>query len=1114
VTTRPNALLVLSAVLVSILLAAPAATARQAGQDRAQDWDVTLARGQTRDIAFTTDEGTWLSLDVSPDGRWIVFDLLGHIWRLPAAGGAAEALTQNSGVAVNYHPRLSPDGRLIAFISDRRGQANLWVMNADGSEPRPVHLDDNTRMLTPAWTPDGEYIIVRREPQGGPGAGPGGAGLWMLHRDGGQGMRVLDDGAAHWPSVSADGRYVYYHVRTGGDALAGGYQLRRLELRTGDVVAITAGAAQGAAAGRVSSGGGFAPEVSPDGRWLAFARHIMDGTVSFKGHRYGPRTALWLRDLETGAERILVDPTEIAIESGSKSLRVLPGYAWSRDGRSIILSQGGRVRRVDVATGAMANIPFRADVRRTISEMAYRAFRIEDGPFRARFLRWPTASPDGRRLAFQAIGRVFVQELPSGPPRRLTPDNFGAADPRTGHAGLQEFSPTWSPDGRFIAFTTWDDTLGGHVWRVPATGGPPQRLTTEPAEYVHIAWSADGRELVAARGAGATRRGQTLTHNPWWDVVRIPAQGGAVQHVVRVPIPIQQSPGNFARRAILQPSWGPEGRIFYPAPLRTGNETRTALVSVRADGSDARTHLVIPDADEAVPSPDGRWVAFQEGDNVFVTALPWLGTGTDTLTVDKRRGRFPVKTLSRAGGLFARWADSVTVEFGSADRYFRYRVDTDRADTVEIRLDVPRRIPTRSIAFTNARIVTLGPDSVIENGTLVVQGARIACVGRCDAAAADSVIDATGRTLIPGLIDMHAHHYREHRGHRPLRDYEAAMYLAYGVTANLDNSMWSQNIFPTAELIEAGRTIGPRTFSTGDPLYRGDGARQNELSSLEVTEQNVERLQSWGAVSVKQYMQPRRNQRQWVAEAARRRGLMVTAENGDLFYNLTMVMDGQTAFEHPFSYIPLYADIARFLGRAGFYYSPTFVVGGPGPWNIEYWFAESDVWTDAKQRRWMPWRMNAGHLRRRTLRPATDYSFPLIAQGLADIIAEGGWGAIGGHGEHHGLAPHWEVWMAASALGPYGALEVASLHGARFLGAHEDLGSLEAGKLADLLVLDRNPLDDIRATADIRWVMKGGILYEADSLDEVWPERRPFGPYYWVDEAALRADDRPLRPND
>ncbi|HEX6939846.1 MAG TPA: amidohydrolase family protein [Longimicrobiales bacterium] len=1091
------------AAALALALAARPAAAQEAG-----DWDVTLARGATREIDFTVDEGTWLSVDVSPDGRWIAFDLLGHIYRVPADGGAAEALTQESGVAVNFHPRYSPDGRYIAFISDRRGQNNLWVMRADGSDPRPVFTDRNVRASMPAWTPDGDYIIVRRDYVGE--GGGGGSGLWMYHREGGQGVELVDDRAASWPSVSPDGRYVYYQVRSGRDALAGDYQIRRLELRTGEIIDITAGGTGSAASGRVSSGGAFAPEISPDGRWLAFGRQIPDGTVEYRGHRFGPRTALWLRELETGAERVVMDPIAVAIESGSKALRTLPGYDWAPDGRSIVLWQGGRIRRVDVASGEVATIPFTARVHRTISGMAYRPFRIEDGPFEARFLRWHTASPDGKKLAFQAVGRIWVTDLVetedatvavrAAPPRRLTPASFGPL----------EYAPAWSPDGKWIAFTTWDDTLGGHVWKVPADGGRPRRLTKEPGEYVHPAWSPDGREVLVVRGSGATARGRTLTHNPWWDLVRIPADGGEPKFVTRVALPAGTSPSSMARRSILQPSYGPEGRIFFREPRREGRDSEMALVSVAPDGSDRRVHLTFPDADEIVPSPDGRWVAFQEGDNVYLTAMPWLGTGAEPVDLRKRRGRLPVRTLSTEGGLFPRWRDAHTVEFGSGTRYFAYDVEAETMDTVEVRLEVPRRVPDGTIALTGARIVTLGPDSVIERGTIVVEGSRIRCVGACDTAGADRVIDASGKTIIPGWVDMHSHHYREHRGYRPRRDYEVAIYLAYGVTTSLDNSMWSQNIFPTAELIEAGEMIGPRTFSTGDPLYRGDAARNNDLSGYEAAEHNVERLKSWGAVSIKQYMQPRRDQRQWVSHAARAHGLMVTAEGGDLFYNLSMIMDGQTGWEHPLSYVPIYRDVATFFGQAGAVYSPTLVVAGPGPWNIEYFFGASDVWRDAKQRRWMPWRMLAGHLRRRTLRPETDYSYPLLAEGLKDIIAAGGWGAIGSHGEHHGIAAHWEVWMAASALGPYGALDVASRHGAHFLGVSQDLGTLEPGKLADLLVLDANPLEDIHNTLKLRWVMKGGALYDADTLDEVWPTPTPFGPYYWVDENALRDDVRPM----
>ena len=1078
----------------ALALAIYALPAPVVAQNTPADWDITQPRGETREIAFTATEGTWMSVDISPDGASIVFDLLGHIYRMPVGGGEATSITQDSGLALNIHPVFSPDGSEIAFISDRDGQNNLWIMDADGSNPRPVFTDINIRAMEPVWLPNGDYLVVRQTDM--TAGGLFSYGLFMYHRDGGSGIALVPytTQMPGWSSVSPDGRYLYFHQFVGSilpyggqDSSKGDFQIRRLELATGQVTPITSGQSQ--QQGRMTSGGAFAPEVSPDGRYLAFGRRIPDGVLEYRGHVFGPRTGLWLRDLETGTERLIMDPVEWDMtQEITRAGPVLPRFTWDAAGTRIYLSQGGGIRVLDPVSGEVGTIPFSARVERTISEMAHATRSIPDDSFDARFLRWPTGSPDGRTVVFEGIGKLWLQDASGGEPRRLTPDDFPAF----------EYAPSWSPDGGSIAFTTFDWAEGGHVWTVPADGGQPRQVSNRAGEYMNPVWRPDGREILVARGSGATARGRTPADNPWHDLVRFPADGG---------VPGEGDGVTVARVLGASPpvaSYGHDQRIHFASS--------DTVVSVAADGTDRRTHAYLPTTWESVVSPDASHVAFVTIGDVFVAPIPPARAEGTIPAITRMGGALPVERLTTQGGLFPRWRDRATLEFGGGTRYATYDMGTGETSATDLRLNVPRNLPTGSVAITNARIITLDEAGIVERGNVVTRDGRISCVGECDISGADRTIDGTGKTVIPGWIDMHGHHNRQSVGLIPERGFEHSVYLAYGVTTTRDPAATAVNTWSTKDLVQAGRMVGPRIYATGETLTAGDDPFKADVDSPEEADNQVARLQSWGAESIKQYLQPNRRRAQWLVDAARNRGMVATSEGGnfDLSHNLGLVMDGHAGFEHALVQFPIYSDVSRFLGQAGFYYSPTVVVGGSAPWTEEYFFQRDDTWLDEKLRRWLPWRHLIPHARRRMLRPETDYGFAIVAEGMADIIAAGGYGVIGSHGQQHGPASHWEVWSYAEALGPLGALEVASLNGARYLGLQDQLGSIATGKYADLVILDSNPLDDIENTLDIDLVMKDGVLYDAATLDEVWPSARPFGSYYWVNPDVMKTDTLPV----
>jgi Tol biopolymer transport system component/imidazolonepropionase-like amidohydrolase len=1078
--------------------------------------DINATPENARKVQFTTDEGTWMSLDVSPDGRWIYFDLLGDIYRMPVAGGKAARIT--SGPAYDYAPRVSPDGKTLVLCSDRGGSMNLWLMDADGGHPRPLTEEKDALFSSPSWTPDGLYILARKEDTSRAGLPP--VELVMIHRDGGSGIKVIPKEKLHnaaGPVASPDGQYIYLAGRERRfsyiqpvEAWTGGlWNIYRFDRKTAELVRLTPG-----------PNGGFRPTLSPDGKRLAYIR------------RDDAADVLVLRDLESGAEKILSRRLTRDEEEGFAEMDVYPAADFTPDGKALVFYSEGKIQRIDLAAGRQSVVPFSADVSLDLRPLERVEKSVGGEELSVKLLRWPTFSPDGKKLVFDALGKLWICSVQGGKadaPRRLT------------RGSVREYSPEFSPDGRSIAYVTWSDSELGNVWKIPAAGGAPVRLTRRPGHYVNPAWSPKGDRIAFVAGSGAELRGQQPENDTYYEIRWVssaPPSGGDEAHTVIGVTPTE------ALRFHPIPAWSADGgRIFFEETVpaeKPDADARTDLVSVRMDGTDKQRHLRFRQVEDAVPSPDGAWVAYVRADDVYVTAFPRAGTDPVEIGFPSSPDPVPVYRLSEEGGGYLGWADGgKTVVWGMAGTVYRQSLETVReairkqleekrnaeksggakgaagkkeekeepeipkAQAIPVRLTVPKPHPKGSVVLRNARLITMRGDEVLERGDILVQGDRIAAIGPSghfpvpkDAAS----FDLAGKTVIPGMVDVHAHPHYSGFEIFPEKKWEYVANLAYGVTTLHDPSAHSIDVFAEAELVEAGEMLGPRIYSSGDVLYGGGQASvYAKVDSQEDALHVVRRMKAYGAHWLKVYQQPRRDQRIWFVEAARKEGVGVTMEGaGELHTDLTNFMDGFTGMEHSLP-VPIYTDVATLAARSGTAYTPTLIVSYGGPTAELYWYQHANPHDDPKLRRFTPHDALDVLGRRRPWYPDEDFHFPTVAAGAAKIARAGGRVCLGAHGQLNGLGAHWEMWSFTLGKGmtPMEALRTATWSGAEALGFGKDLGSLETGKIADLAVIDGNPLADIHDSAKVIYTMKGGVLYDASSMDEVYPERKPLGKFFW-----------------
>lgn len=1074
-----------------------------------------------RTIEFETGEVTWLSLDVSPDGKTLVIEALGDLYLLPSEGGSAKPLT--AGTMFDFQPAWSPDGKRIAFISDRSGNEELWIIGTDGKGAKKLsHGSDMSAFASPTWSPDSQHVVVSQTT-----SSQRTFELWAYHIDGGKGVQITErgDDSSHpnrsnalGASYSPDGQYLYYAHKRGGfeyNAYLPLWQIVRRELRTGTEDYVTA-----------SAGSAFRPELSPNGGSLVY------------GTRFDAKTGLRIRNFQTGVDEWLVYPVQRDEQESAFTRDLLPNYTFAPDGESVYFTKDGKIQTVNISSKRVSNVPFTLRVEQAIGPRLYFPYRLGIGPVGARLIRDVEMSPNGEQLAFTALARVYVYDIQSQKITAISDRNTFAAQ------------PTWTPDGKQVTYVTWTN-YGGHIWSSRANGrGKAIRLTRHKAFYSEPVWSKDGKQIYALRAIGFERQHRA---DDWGDVTGTDL----------VAISKSNRDARLVRpaRGLHSPHWGPEhDRIYlYGA---------SGLVSFKRDGTDLIHHFVLKGpgiyyADDPVPatsmriSPDGKHAIAIQADQLYVTSL--LGTSQSGVETTVSNSTLPLVKLTNVGaddlgwspdGSLIHWTagktvhirplasitssntqgdepnDTVQDEMGDCDCEEGYRnyendvnsIEDDDAPTeqpedhesvekIVIKIYEPRYVHPGSVALTGGTIITMVSDKpeVISSLAVLIENGRIKSLTARDALPSNiETIDVSGLYILPGYVDTHAH-FPVLRSVTGAPNWSFLANLAYGVTTAIDVQTGTVDLLEYEDLIDAGFVLGPRTLSTGPGIF-SDNRFKSKKEALAVLKRYKEH---YDLRNLKSYIVGSRKQRQWLLQASKELNLMPTSEGAlDMKLGLTHVIDGYAGHEHNFPVLDLYRDVIELVARSQIAYTPTLLVTYGGPYGENFFFSRESPRHDGKLQRFIPPQVLQSLTTRRQWFHEDVHIFQRVAAQAHKIVRKGGMVGVGAHGQLHGLGYHWELWaLHSGGFSNYEALRAATSIGAQMIGVASDVGSIEVGKLADMVVLNANPLDDIRASDDLVYIIKSGVIYNANTLDEVWPNDTPLPPMYWH-------EDRPAAINE
>jgi len=752
-------------------------------------------------------------------------------------------------------------------------------------------------------------------------------------------------------------------------------------------------------------------------------------------------------------------------------------------------------------------------------------------------IRDAVPSPDGSQIAFTALNRLYIMKLPDGKPKRLTKHDF------------TEAQPTWSPDGKYVAFTTWD-TTEGHLYKVNVNGkAKVERLTQESGIYSTPSWSYNDDKIVFLKGATQAYKDAIgpFASGSQEELAWISALGSKITI-------IDKSKGRVNPHFTEE-----EDRIYL-------NHDQKGLISIRWDGTDEKEHLkitgittygssasiidshddhkhsILPSNEDAwrenntasrpseiYISPDGKSALAKINNEIYTVIIPKLGKTPVISLAKTESAAFPAIKLTILGGEFPAWsANSKKVHWSLGASHFIYDLVKSqafsdslalakkkekelkkkakdstqtkdknkkkitpkfKADEYKIKVSYKKAIPSGSVLLKGGRIITMKGNEVIENGDVLIENNRIKAIGVSGSLSVPgktTTIDVSGKTITPGFVDTHAHMW-PNWGVQKNQVWIYSANLAYGVTTTRDPQTGSTDVLTYSDMVEAGMMHGPRVYSTGP----GVGYWAYKITSLDHAKDVLRQYSEYyNTKSIKMYLVGNRQQRQWVIMAAKELKLMPTTEGGlDFKLNMTQLLDGYPGHEHSLPIYPIYKDVVKSIAESKMAVTSTLLVSYGGPWAEEYYYATEQPYKDKKLQYFTPYEELAGKSRRRgAWFMEEEHVFPKHAEFVKNLVEAGGLAGIGSHGQLQGLGFHWEIWANASGgISNHDILKVATVIGAESLGLDRDIGSLEAGKVADILIMDKNPLDAIKNTNTLTHVIKNGIIYDANTLDEIHP---------------------------